>query len=140
FRSAGVGRLPLNRELVTIKTDVALEQPARALSLRERDVATLRELYTRYGFNQALRELEGNAAPEPAPGKTALRATEAGYARVAPAAPATAPDPALSAPGEHEMVVSRERLDACIAALPAAPEFAFDTDPDSLDASYVRLV
>src|SRR5690606_40775736 len=61
--------LPLNRELVTIKTDVALEQPARALSLRERDVATLRELYTRYGFNQALRELEGNAAPEPAPAR-----------------------------------------------------------------------
>src|SRR5690606_9255824 len=129
---AGVGRLPLNRELVTIKTDVALEQPARALSLRERDVATLRELYTRYGFNQALRELEGNAAPEPAPGKTALRATEAGYARVAPTAPAAAVDPALSAPGEHEMVVSRERLDAWIAKLQAAPEFAFDTETDSL--------
>ena len=137
---AGLGRLPLNRELVTIKTDVELEQPARELLLRERDAATLRELYARYGFNQALRELEGNAAPEPAPGKAALRATEAGYARTAPAASAEAVDPALSAPGEHEAVLTRGQLDAWVAKLQAAPEFAFDTETDSLDALCARLV
>ena len=58
---AALPRLPLNRTLVTIKTDVALELPAKALSLRPRDVDTLRTLYARYGFNAALRELDGNA-------------------------------------------------------------------------------
>src|SRR5690606_20599444 len=44
---AGLERLPLNRELVTIKTDVALDAPARSLALRPRDIDTLRTLYTR---------------------------------------------------------------------------------------------
>src|SRR5690606_300360 len=137
---AGLGRLPLNRELVTIRTDVPLGQPARELRLRERDTAILRELYARYGFNQALRELEGNAAPEPAPGKAGLRATGAGYARTAPSVDAAAIDPALSAPGAYETVLARDQLDAWIARLEAAPEFAFDTETDSLDALCARLV
>src|SRR3990167_9113666 len=52
-------RLPLNRTLTTIKIDVALEQAPDALPLRERDADALRALYTRYGFNQALKELDG---------------------------------------------------------------------------------
>jgi len=42
---AALSRLPLNRELVTIKTDVELELPASALKLRERDVESLRPVY-----------------------------------------------------------------------------------------------
>jgi DNA polymerase-1 len=146
---AGVERLPLNRTLVTIRTDVELELPARALALRERDVAALRELYGRYGFNQALRELEGNVAAEPAPGAAggsggggAMRGTAAGYARAAAVAPAgeAAVDPALSAPGEYEAILTRDRLDAWIEALRAAGEFAFDTETDSLDALCANLV
>ncbi len=136
---AGLGRLPLNRQLVTIRTDVALDLPARALALRARDADSLRTLYTRYGFNQALRELEGNAAPEPGPGKAALRATEAGYARGTSAA-APDVDPALSAPGSYDTVLTRPQLDAWIAKLQAAGEFAFDTETDSLDALCARLV
>src|SRR5690606_4292069 len=60
---AALPRLPLNRELVTIRTDVALEQGPRDLQLREQDVEVLRGLYGRYGFTQALRELGGGAAP-----------------------------------------------------------------------------
>ncbi len=139
---AGVERLPLNRTLVTIRTDVALELPARALALRERDVDALRGLYARYGFNQALRELEGNLAPEPAPGG-GMRGTAAGYARaaavVAPGGDA-AVDPALSAPGDYEAILTRDRLDAWIEALRAADEFAFDTETDSLDALCANLV
>ncbi|MEG3050640.1 MAG: 5'-3' exonuclease H3TH domain-containing protein, partial [Thermomonas sp.] len=44
-------RLPLNRDLTTIKTDVVLEQGPAELHLRERDVDALRSLYARYGFN-----------------------------------------------------------------------------------------
>ncbi|TAK38752.1 MAG: DNA polymerase I [Lysobacteraceae bacterium] len=139
---AGLERLPLNRTLVTIKTDVELELPARALALRPRDTDALRAMYTRYGFNQALRELDGNVAPEPAPGGKggAMRATAAGYARGSTPAEAPAFDPALSGPGEYETVLTRERLDAWIAQLRAAGEFAFDTETDSLDALCARLV
>jgi DNA polymerase-1 len=143
---AGVDRLPLNRTLVTIRTDVELDLPARALALRERDVDTLRAMYARYGFNQALRELEGNAAPEPAPGTAggaggAMRGTAAGYARSAAAsAGEAAADPTLSAPGEYEAVLTRERLDAWIEKLRGADEFAFDTETDSLDALCANLV
>jgi DNA polymerase-1 len=138
---AGLQRLPLNRTLVTIKTDVAMELPARALALRPRDVEALRTFYARYGFNQALRELEGNAAPEPAPGgaKGAMRSTAAGYARAA-TAPAAAADPSLAAPGEYETVLTRAQLEAWVARLEAADEFAFDTETDSLDALCARLV
>ncbi|MFQ6313164.1 5'-3' exonuclease, partial [Lysobacter capsici] len=59
---AVLGRLPLNRELTTIKTDVELDRGPQQLALRERDTEALRALYARYGFKQALREIEGAAA------------------------------------------------------------------------------
>ncbi len=146
---AGLDRLPLNRTLVTIRTDVAMALPASALALRDRDVDALRGLYARYGFNQALRELEGNVAPEPSPGPAgrggaaggAMRGTAAGYARAAAGATdEAAPDPALSASGEYETILDRGRLDAWIEQLRAADEFAFDTETDSLDALCANLV
>jgi DNA polymerase-1 len=134
-----LSRLPLNRELVTIKTDVELELPASALKLRERDVEALRGLYTRYGFNAALRELNGEPSPSSAGARTGVRGTEAGYARGAPAVEAGL-DPALSAAGEYETVLTRGQLDAWIAKLQAAEEFAFDTETDSLNALCARIV
>ena len=135
---AALPRLPLNRELVTIKTDVALELSASALKLRTRDVDTLRTLYARYGFNAALRELDGGV-PAARESRVSVRGTEAGYAR-AMAKPEEALDPALAAPGEYETVLTHEQLDAWIAKLQAADEFAFDTETDSLDALCANLV
>ncbi|HWI24039.1 MAG TPA: 5'-3' exonuclease H3TH domain-containing protein, partial [Lysobacter sp.] len=136
---AALPRLPLNRTLVTIKTDVDLELPARALSLRARDVDTLRVLYARYGFNAALRELDGTPAPKAGERKVSMRGTEAGWAR-AGAAPEAAIDPALSAPGTHETVLTREQLDAWVVTLQAAEAFAFDTETDALDPLCAALV
>ena len=92
---AALPRLPLNRDLVTIRTDLALERGPRELKLREPELDTLRELYARYGFTQALRELDGGAAPAPAArGKSDLRATAAGYAKsAAEPAPVADADP-----------------------------------------------
>ena len=135
-------RLPLNRELTTIKTDVALEQSPADLQLRERDADALRGLYARYGFNQALKELDGGTANASA----AKGEKEPGVARgngfVAPAAPTSQADidPALSAPGEYECVLTTEQLDAWVAKLHAADEFAFDTETDSLDPMRANLV
>ncbi|MFZ5636294.1 MAG: DNA polymerase I [Pseudomonadota bacterium] len=130
-------RLPLNRELATIKTDVELEQGPTALALRERHVEDLRRLYARYGFNQALKELDGGAPA--AAERESLRNTAAGYARSAQPTDEP-PDPALSVKGDYETVQTRERLDAWIAMLEAADAFAFDTETDDLDPMRANLV
>ncbi|WP_372016806.1 DNA polymerase I [Pseudoxanthomonas sp. 10H] len=140
---AALGRLPLNRELVTIRTDVALEQAPASLRLREPQVDALRALYARYGFNQALKELEGGAiggGPSlPVAEKEPGRARNGGFA--APAATAAAGlDPALAAPGTYETVTTIERLQAWIADLRQAGQFAFDTETDSLDPMRASLV
>src|SRR5690606_440391 len=74
-----LGRLPLNRTLVTIRTDVPLDGGPETLALRERDADALRSLFTRYGMNQALRELDGSspvaAVPEARAGKAARGAS-----------------------------------------------------------------
>jgi DNA polymerase-1 len=137
---AALPRLPLNRTLVTIKTDVDLELPAKALTLRGRDVEKLRGLYARYGFNNALRELDGKPAPgAAAERKVSMRGTEAGWARTGAKVEETL-DPKLAEKGEYETVLTREQLDAWVARLQAAKAFAFDTETDSLDALCARLV
>ena len=133
-------RLPLNRQLATIKTDVALDHAPADLALRERDVESLRALYARYGFNQALKDLDGGAATTTVAEKEPGAARGRGYA----SAPATTVvpeiDPAWSAPGEYETVLAPEQLDAWIERLRASDEFAFDTETDSLDPMRANLV
>ena len=78
-------------------------------------------LYARYGFNQALKELDGGSANASA----AAAEKEPGVARgsgfVAPGAPHAHADldPALSAPGEYECVLDMAQLDAWVAKLQA---------------------
>ncbi|WP_374248456.1 DNA polymerase I [Thermomonas sp.] len=128
---AALPRLPLNRTLVTIKTDVALPEGPAELALRAPDVGALRTLYARYGFNQALKELDGGHA-------TAARAPVPGVAGLAPAAvPA---DAALAAPGDYETVLTSAQLEAWVQRLHAAPLIAFDTETDALDALRANLV
>jgi len=133
-------RLPLNRTLVTIKTDVVLEGGPDTLPLRDRHVDELRELYARYGFNQALKELEGgtldaSSVAEKEPGRAR------GTGRVAAVtADDAAIDPALGAAGEYSAVMDTAQLEALVARLQQADEFAFDTETDSLDPMRANLV
>ncbi|MEL4892189.1 DNA polymerase I [Xanthomonas protegens] len=139
---AALQRLPLNRELVTIKTDVALAGGPRTLGLREQEPEQLRGLYQRYGFTQALRDLDGGvAAPEAASEATpSLRGTAAGYARAAAPIADTALDPALAAKGDYTAVTTPEAFEALLVRLRAADGFAFDTETDALDAMRANLV
>jgi len=139
---AALERLPLNRELVTIRTDVPLDASPRTLALRDPDVPTLGELYLRYGFTQALKELGGPAAAAVAASDAtvSLRGTAAGYARSAPAEAAAEVDPALSAPGDYETVLTIEQLGAWVQRAEAADLIAFDTETDALDAMRANLV
>jgi len=138
---AVVGRLPLNRELATIRTDLDLADGFDTLGLRARDTDALRALYTRYGFNQALKELDGGAegAAEPSQIKTPTPARGFVSAPVA-SAPSGPLDPALAGPGEYEAVLTREQLDHWLAQLAASDHFAFDTETDSLDPLQANLI
>ncbi len=139
---AALERLPLNRELVTIRTDVPLEVSAQTLPLREPDVPSLSELYLRYGFTQALKEL-GGPVPAPAAASDApvsLRGTAAGYARATSDEAVMPVDPALSAPGEYEMVLTTGQLEAWVQRLADAELISFDTETDALDAMRANLV
>ncbi|MCC7249950.1 MAG: DNA polymerase I, partial [Lysobacter sp.] len=138
---AALPRLPLNKQLATIKTDVELDGGPTTLALRERHVEDLRALYVRYGFNQALKELGGNDANDgdASAERAGLRNTAAGYARSAPAAD-EALDPALAAKGVYDTVLTREALEAWVEKLRAADEVAFDTETDDLDAMRAGLV
>ncbi|MCE4300046.1 DNA polymerase I [Xanthomonas hortorum pv. vitians] len=149
---AALPRLPLNRELVTIKTDVTLASGPRALDLREPNAETLAVLYARYGFTQALRELGGAAAqaglltePMPLGAAAASARTEPGRARGTGfvSGPVSAPvevDPALSAPGQYDTILTQEQLDNWNTRLRAAGQFAFDTETDSLDPLQADLI
>ncbi|EIL93791.1 MULTISPECIES: DNA polymerase I [Rhodanobacter] len=134
-------RLPLSRELVTIKTDVPLEFGPTELAQRDADVAQLRELYTRYEFKAALKELDGQepgighpagGLPDGRPAPGIDQATAAG----SPAAP----DAALSAPGDYELVTTRPQFDAWLEKLRGAELIAFDTETTSIDAMRADIV
>ena len=133
-------RLPLNRELTTIKTDVALHAGPADLHLRERDVEALRVLYARYGFNQALKELDGGTGVQAPAGKEPGVARGGGFVAPPTASAAGDIDPALSALGDYETVLAQDQLDAWVAKLHAAGAFAFDTETDALDAMRANLV
>lgn len=137
---AALERLPLNRTLVTIRTDVPLQVSARDLVLREQHVDDLRALYTRYGFNQALKDLDGGAPAGAVSEKEPGRARGSGF--VAAPLPATAADldPALAAAGQYETVLTGQQLDAWIATLKRAGRFVFDTETDSLDPMRANLI
>ena len=133
-------RLPLNRELTTIKTDVPLEQAPTDLHLRERHVDQLRELYTRYGFSLALKELDSGVLPTDAsPEKEPGRARGTGFVSAVAADNADL-DPSLSVAGEYETILGPAQLQSLIVLLQKSDAFAFDSETDSLDPMQANLV
>ena len=79
---AALPRLPLNRELVTIKTDVPLELAARR-SWRCASATSTRcaTLYARYGFNAGAAGTRRRRRRRRRPAQGGVRGTAAGYAR-----------------------------------------------------------
>ncbi|MDO1529348.1 DNA polymerase I [Fulvimonas sp. R45] len=144
---AALAQLPLSRELVTIKTDVALDAGPTGLSLREADAAALRELYTRYEFRAALKELDNAAATPLPPAPPGSGAGNEGTGEApGPAIPVPQPlsqaasgfEPA--APGAYELVTTQAQLDAWLDMLRSAPLIAFDTETTGLDPMRADIV
>ena len=127
---AALPQLPLSRELVSIRLNVPLELGVTDLILRDRDVERLRELFTRYEFKAALKELDGaaeSAAPAPAPSAPAV-------------APPVHSGEDLSGPGRYELVTTDAQLDAWLDKLRAAELIAFDTETTSIDSMQAEMV
>ena len=128
---AALPQLPLSRELVTIKLDVPLEFTPTDLAQRDADTALLRELYARYGFKAALKDLDAPVGAHPVRDHVE---------------PETIPhdDRAqgalLQTPGEYELVTMPEQLDAWLEKIRHAELIAFDTETTSIDAMRAELV
>jgi DNA polymerase-1 len=122
--------LPLNRTLVTIKTDVSLDRDYTQLLQLPPHQEDLSALYTRFGFKQALKELDGSTAAQSAPKSSAVPA-------LGDVQPALLPE---AKPGEYTTVLDWPVFDAMLAALNAAELVCFDTETDSLDPMQANLV
>jgi DNA polymerase-1 len=111
---ASLELLPLSRELVTIKRDVALAQGPAELNLKAPDIEALREWYTRLESNRLLATLD---PPE----------AEAG-------------EPPAASDADYQVLLDQQSLDAWLAELEKAELFAFDTETTSLDYMQARIV
>ena len=131
--------LPLSRELVTIKLDVPLDKSVKDLTLRERDANALRELFTRYEFKAALKELDSAAADTTSPSPPAP-ATAIDTAPVAPSHTEAMPAVELSGPGNYELVTTQAQFDAWLERIKDAPLMAFDTETTGLDPMRADIV
>ena len=140
---AALPQLPLSRELVTIKTDVALELGPTDLAQRDADAAQLRELYARYEFKAALKDLDTASASASSPLKSNAQSALSGITPAPTPLPdnnRAAPDAALSAPGSYELVTTQPQLDAWLEKLREAELIAFDTETTSIDAMRADIV
>ncbi|HUA79515.1 MAG TPA: DNA polymerase I [Dyella sp.] len=130
--------LPLSRQLVTIKTDVPLDVTVPQLMLRDRDTTALRELFARYEFKAALKELENAAAnvaeQQPASDTAAIQVIEPSRIDI------SSPSVELGAPGRYELITTQAQFDQWLSRLHDAPLIAFDTETTSLDAMQADIV
>ena len=118
--------LPLNQTLVTIKTDVALEQDYTHLLQLPPHVENLSELYTRFGFKHALKDLQNANGIAPA---------HVAFVDEQPAAPRL-----VANKGIYTAVLDWPTFDAMLALLESALLVCFDTETDSLDSMQANLV
>jgi DNA polymerase-1 len=115
--------LPKARELVTVKTDVALPFKVADLAARERDRAKLRALFERFGFKSWLKEVDAPDEPPPA--------------AVPVAAPAAAP---ADVPRRYETLWSEPDVARWLARIERAELVSLDTETTSLDPFAAELV
>ena len=112
-----IERLPLTRELVTIKRDVALHESIDDLKPSEPDTDTLRHWYERLEARRLLASLGETDAGE-SDGK---------------------PDPGADKP-DYEVVLTETALKQWLTRLKKADLFAVDTETTSLDYMQAELV
>ena len=120
---ANLGQLPLSKELVTLRCDVALDFSPGDLLRTEPDHAVLEEHYRRWGFRSWLADTHKNKHRDKSDNHTLARApTEECQAR------------------PYETILTQAQLERWLAELDRAGLFAFDTETTSLDYMAAEIV
>ncbi|AGA35368.1 DNA polymerase I [Thioalkalivibrio nitratireducens DSM 14787] len=115
---AALERLPLSRELVTVRRDVDLGIDEHELALGKPDTTRLREMYGRFGFRRWLEELEGNAGADSADD----------------------PPPEEAQRRDYSAIQDDRAFRDLLNRLEHAELVAFDTETTSLDYMQARIV
>ncbi|MHC1478865.1 DNA polymerase I [Frateuria aurantia] len=123
---AALPTLELSRQLVTIKTDVPLDDEVTDFALAAPDRERLRELYGRYGFKQGLKELEAD-------GEVAASSGDASIHQHTPA-------PEVPAEVAYTLVTRPEQLHTWLDKIRHAELVSLDTETTGLDAMQAGLV
>jgi DNA polymerase-1 len=127
--------LELSRKLATIHTDLELEVSAEQLTPGARDVARLRELYTRLELRALLKSL-GEAPAEAGGAIDVVLAAASDAAGDAVAAVAVLAAPAR----DYQQLLSPESFAAWLEKLKAAPLVSFNLETDGADYMQARIV
>ncbi|HXC60816.1 MAG TPA: DNA polymerase I [Steroidobacteraceae bacterium] len=142
---AGLETLALSRKLATIDTKVDLPTDVDFASPRTPDNAKLRELYERLELRALLRTLDaggtggsGDAASSGVPSAAQATPSTPAAATASAVTPAAAATPALIR--DYEVIFTEEALQRWLAVLDAAEVTAFDTETNSLDYRFARIV
>jgi DNA polymerase-1 len=134
LRSHGA-EVALSRQLATIRTNLELPVAATDLTLREQDVARLRQIYTRLELRSLLRQLPAGETPP----ETGVAVThEAGI----PAPGATSPvaPPVPDVPRRYETLLDEAQLVEWIERLRASGLFALSLETTAGDYMNAEIV
>jgi DNA polymerase-1 len=126
--------LELSRKLATIRRDLTLPHAPSDLRRTPPQTEMLSALYKRFELNSLLRQLGTSAAAPAAGGRDA--ASERVYSGGASESTSRPPVPER----QYETIFTQQQLDSWLAALEAAPLFAFDTETTSLDYMQAEIV
>ena len=132
--------LPMGKQLVTVKCDVALDKRYDELAAPAADTDKLQALYERFGFRTLMRELTGESNPSPASGRGARgegRSVSAGRDFTQEQMPQ---DLFQNDTSHYESVLTEAQLDVWLTKLLAAPLVALDTETTGLDPMTAQLV
>jgi DNA polymerase-1 len=152
---AALPTLRLSRELARIRTETSLPLGPDDLTRRAPALDSLRELYRRYEFNAALKEIETRVAGT-SPGSDSATSTSiseggavasastpstgAATTSHAAEAPTRASTPPTPPPRLYECITSESALAAWLERLARADAFAFDTETTGLDPQRAEIV
>jgi DNA polymerase I len=137
--------LPTARKLITIRTDIGIQENLHDLSPQAIDKAKLAELFDRFEFKSWRRELDNMQDGKPSGEKTdALRANihaaSSGADLMSQQNNAIEIDYKANTSRQFETILSNAQLDSWLAKLQAAKLICVDTETTSLDPMTAKIV
>ncbi len=148
---ASLDKLPLSKQLTTIKCDLNLPYSIEDLKQQPMDKAELKNLLTELGFSTWLKSLDNLAQAEPI---LAVGANSFAFGRINPPLHGTLPPDlspkdrgnaarlpgAAAAMQSYETILTEQHFNNWVEQLNKAELFAFDTETTSLDYSKAQIV